>query len=265
MRANASTLLPAPTVSVSTRAVAWVKAVIGGSAWRDPVPAQRYSRTAPGSHGCPRPRPAIAPDGASVHPTSVVSQDANLGPGVTIGPFCVIHANVTVGEGSYVDSHSVLGAPTAEFYDNPADYEPPPCRIGARTVIRSHCVVYAGVEIENEFSCGHHVTIREGSQIGEGVRIGTLSDLQGYLTIGRFARLHSNVFVAQRSTVDELAWLFPYVVLGNDPHPPSDTCTLGPTIRGFAVVGAGATVFPAVDIGEGAVVGAMSLVRDELP
>jgi len=207
----------------------------------------------------------MAPDGASVHPTSVVSQDANLGPGVTVGPFCVIHANVTVGEGSYVDSHSVLGAPTAEFYDNPADYEPPPCRIGARTVIRSHCVVYAGVEIENEFSCGHHVTIREGSQIGEGVRIGTLSDLQGYLTIGRFARLHSNVFVAQRSTVDEFAWLFPYVVLGNDPHPPSDTCTLGPTIRRFAVVGAGATIFPAVDIGEGAVVGAMSLVRDDVP
>jgi len=77
----------------------------------------------------------MAPDGASVHPTSVVSQDANLGPGVTVGPFCVIHANVTVGEGSYVDSHSVLGAPTAEFYASPADYEPPPCRIGARTVI----------------------------------------------------------------------------------------------------------------------------------
>ena len=207
----------------------------------------------------------MAPDGASVHPTSVVSPDAHLGLGVTIGPFCVIHANVAVGDGSYVDSHSVLGAPTAEFYDDPARYEPAPCRIGARAVIRSHCVVYAGVEIENEFSCGHRVTIREGTEIAEGVRVGTLCDLQGELTIGRYARLHSNVFVPRRSTIEEFAWLFPHVVLTNDPHPPSDTCTKGPTIRRFAAIGAGATIFPAVDVGEGAVVGAMSLVRHDVP
>ena len=207
----------------------------------------------------------MARDGASVHPTSVVSPDADLGHGVTVGPFCAIHASVSVGEGSYVDSHTVLGAPTADFYDSPSSYEPAPCRIGARAVIRSHCVVYSGVDIEDGFSCGHHVTIREGSQIGEGARVGTLSDLQGDLAIGRFARLHSNVFVAQRSTVEELAWLFPYAVLANDPHPPSDTCTQGPTIRRFAVVGAGATIFPGVDVGEGAVVGAMSLVRHDVP
>ncbi len=207
----------------------------------------------------------MAPDGASVHPTSVVSPDAHLGRGVTVGPFCVIHANVTVGDGSYVDSHSVLGAPAAEFYDDPAGYEPAPCRIGARAVIRSHCVVYAGVEIAAGFSCGHRVTVREGTEIADGVRVGTLCDLQGELTIGRYARLHSNVFVPRRSTIEEFAWLFPHVVLTNDPHPPSDTCTLGPTIRRFAVVGAGATVFAAVDIGEGAVVGAMSLVRHDVP
>jgi len=228
------------------------------------VPAPSYSRTVLGGHPARGRWPQMTHHSASVHPTSVVSPDAELGRHVTVGPLCVIHAGVVVGEDSFVDSHSVLGAPTAEFYDDPAGYEPAPCRIGARAVIRSHCIVYAGAEIESGFSCGHHVTIREGSQIGEGVRVGTLSDLQGDLTIGRFARLHSNVFVAQRSTIDEFAWLFPYVVLGNDPHPPSDTCTLGPTIRRFAVIGAGATVFPAVDVGEGAVVGAMSLVRHDV-
>ena len=119
-------------------------------------------------------------------------------------------------------------------------------------MIRSHCVIYTGAQIGDDFSCGHHVTIREGTRIAEGVRVGTLSDVQGELTIGRLARLHSNVFVAQRSTIEEFAWLFPYVVLMNDPHPPSDTCTLGPTIRRFAAIGAGATIFRAIDIGEGA-------------
>ena len=207
----------------------------------------------------------MAGDRATVHPSSVVSADAQLGAGVTVGPFCSVHANVEVGDGSFVDSHSVLGAPTASYYDDPDAYRAEPCRVGAGSVIRSHAVVYAGVELGEGCETGHHVTIREGSRIAEGVRIGTQSDLQGDLTIGRYARIHSNVFVAQRSTIEEFAWLFPHVVLANDPHPPSDTCTIGPTIRRFAVVGAGALVFPAVEVGEEAVVGAMTLVRADVP
>lgn len=207
----------------------------------------------------------MAGDRATVHPSSVVSADAKLGSGVTVGPFCAVHANVEIGDGTFVDSHSVLGAPTAGYYHDSAAYRPEPCVVGARSVIRSHTVVYAGAELGEGCETGHHVTIREGSRVAEGVRIGTQSDLQGDLTVGRYARIHSNVFVAQRSTIEELAWLFPYVVLANDPHPPSDTCTLGPTIRRFAVVGAGALVFPAVEVGEEAVVGAMTLVRADVP
>jgi acetyltransferase-like isoleucine patch superfamily enzyme len=207
----------------------------------------------------------MTPDGTSVHPTSVVDSAARLGTNVVVGPFCVVHANVDVGDGSFVDSHTVLGAPTADFYGAPDAYAAPPCTIGSGAIIRSHSTIYAGAELGPEFECGHGVTIREGSRIGRGVRVGTRSDLQGELTIGDYARLHSNVFVAQRSTVEELTWLLPYVVLANDPHPPSDTCTVGPTIRRFAVVGTGATVFPAVEVGEGALVGAMTLVREDVP
>src|SRR5947209_1123570 len=107
----------------------------------------------------------MALHGANVHPTSVVSPDAELGADVTVGPFCVIHAGVVVGEGTFVDSHSILGSPTAAFYDDPGRYVPPACRIGARSILRSHAVVYAGAEIADRFSCGHHVTIREGTRI----------------------------------------------------------------------------------------------------
>ena len=202
---------------------------------------------------------------ASVHPTSVVSPEATLGSNVTVGPFAVIDDGVVVGEGSFVDSYVLLGAPTAHYYDEPAGYRARPCTIGAGAVIRSHSVLYAGAEIGECFECGHHVTIREGTRIGRSVRVGSRSDLQGDLTIGDFTRLHSNVFVAQRSTIEDFVWLLPNVTLANDPHPPSDSCTDGPTVRRYAVVSAGATVFPSVEIGEGAVVGATTLVRDDVP
>jgi acetyltransferase-like isoleucine patch superfamily enzyme len=201
---------------------------------------------------------------SGVHPTSIVSPDASIGRNVTVEPLCVIHANVTVGDGSYVGSHSVLGAPPAASFADPERYVPLECRIGRGAVIRSHSVIYAGVEIGGGFACGHRVTIREGSRLGESVQIGTDCDVQGELTIGSYSRLHSGVFVAQRSTVDELVWIFPRACLLNDPHPPSDTCTEGPTIRRFAVIGAGATVFPSVEVGEGALVAAMALVRDSV-
>jgi len=207
----------------------------------------------------------MSPRSTSVHPTSVVSPDAELGKDVVVGPHAVIGANVVVGEGCFVDSHVLLGAPTADYYRDPVAYSPRCCTIGAGAVIRSHSIVYHGAEVSEEFESGHHVTIREGTRIGRAVRVGTRSDVQGDLRIGDFARLHSNVFVAQRSTIEEFVWLFPNVMLANDPHPPSDTCTVGPTIRRYAVVAAGATVFPGVDVGEGAVVGAMALVRDDVP
>ena len=202
---------------------------------------------------------------SGVHPTSIVSPDADIGRGVTIEPYCLVHANVAVGDGSFIGSHSVLGEPTADYYADPDSYQPAKSQIGANAVVRSHAILYSGVRIGDDFACGHRVTVREGTQIGDGVQIGTLSDLQGQLTIGNHARLHSNVHIGQLSTIEELTWIFPYVVLTNDPHPPSDTCKVGPTVRKFAIVATHSTILPGVEIGEGALVGAMSLVRQDVP
>jgi acetyltransferase-like isoleucine patch superfamily enzyme len=181
-------------------------------------------------HAGDRGRPYDRPVGAGVHETSIVSPDAVIGDGATIEPFCLI------GE----------------------------CAIGSGVLIRSHSVIYADVELGDDFECGHHVKIREGSRIGKGVRVGTDCDLQGLLTIGDYARLHSGVFVPQHTAIEELVWIFPRAVLLNDPHPPSDTCTEGPTIRRAAVIGAAATIFPAVEIGEGALIAAGSVVRENV-
>jgi acyl-[acyl carrier protein]--UDP-N-acetylglucosamine O-acyltransferase len=200
---------------------------------------------------------------ATIHPTSVIDPGATLGADVRVGPFAVVGAGVSVGDGTFVESHCVLGAPVAAFYDG-GGHTPAATTIGTRSVIRSHCVIYEGVTAGDGFQTGHHVTIREGAHIGTGVRVGSYCDVQPEAELGDHTRLHSNVFVARGSRIEELTWLFPGVTLLDDPHPPSDECTTPPTIRRLAVVGARATIASGVEIGEGALVGAASLVRHDV-
>ena len=199
-----------------------------------------------------------------IHPTALISDGASLGSQVTVGPYTIVHRGVVVGDRSVIGSHCVLGEPVLDAYLD-GSHVPAPCRIGADGLIRSHTVVYAGVTVGAVFQTGHRVTIREGSEIGADVRVGTLSDLQGDLRVGDHVRLHSNVHVAQGSVIEDFAWLYPQVVLTNDPHPPSDSCLQGARVRRFAVVSVGAVLLPGVEVGEHALVGANSLVVDDVP
>lgn len=201
----------------------------------------------------------------TIHPTSVISSGATLGSRVTVGPFSVIHDGVEIGDDSVIGSHTALGEPTADFYGSDVPTAPRSCVIGHGAVIRSHSIIYQDVTIGSELRTGHRVTIREGSHLGDGVHVGTSCDLQGELAIGDHARLHSGVFVAQHSVIEEFAWLFPHVVITNDPHPPSDTCTVGGSVRRFAVVAAGALLMPGIEVGELALVGARSVVTHDVP
>lgn len=200
-----------------------------------------------------------------VHPSALISSLARLGEGVSVGAFSVIHDGVEIADGAAIGSHCVLGEPTAGYYTPAGQASIQRCVVGMGSIIRSHSVIYQGVTIGRGFESGHRVTIREGCVIGNGVRVGTLCDLQGDLTIGDYVRLHSSVFVAQGSTIENFAWVFPSAVLTNDPHPPSDTCTKGPTIKRSAVIAARAVLMPGVVVGENALVGAMSLVTRDVP
>jgi acetyltransferase-like isoleucine patch superfamily enzyme len=193
-----------------------------------------------------------------LHHTALVDPGARIGEGVEVGPFSIIHADVELGPGSVVGSHCELGHPAAAG-------DVGPLRIGAGALIRSHSVLYAGSTFGEALQTGHRVTLREGIQAGPDFRIGTLCDLQGDATFGRHVRLHSNVHIGRGSTVQDFVWIFPYVVLTNDPHPPSDGFHVGATIEQFAVVATSSVVLPGVRVGEGSLVAAHALVREDVP
>jgi acetyltransferase-like isoleucine patch superfamily enzyme len=171
---------------------------------------------------------------------------------VRIGPFCVVHDDVEIGDDCEIGAHCELGHPTQRAGGRPLS-------IGAGALIRSYSLFYAGSTFGDGLATGHRVTVREGTAAGTNLQIGTLCDIQGTCRIGNYVRFHSNVHIGQHSTVGDFVWIFPYVVLTNDPHPPSEVMR-GVTVEDYAAIATMSVILPGVTVGRGALVGAHSSV-----
>lgn len=191
-----------------------------------------------------------------IHPTAIVSPHAQIGADVSIGAFSIVHDRVRIGAGTRIESHCEIGYPTPLAED--AELV-----IGENSLIRSHSIFYQGSSFGAQLVTGHRVTVREKTHAGLNLQIGTLSDLQGHCRIGDYVRLHSNVHIGQCSRIGDCVWIFPYVVLTNDPHPPS-TLLSGVTVEEFAVIATMSVVLPGVTLGRGSLVAAHSSVNRDV-
>ena len=206
----------------------------------------------------------------------IIGQNVKFGENVTLGCNCIIEDNVKIGDNSYIDSNtiirsdvslgngsfigsnSIVGEYWMDFCIDRQKHQHP-LVIGDKALIRSGSIIYAGSVIGDNFQTGHQVTIREKAQIGDNVSVGTLSDIQGNCKIGNYVRLHSNVHIGQLSVIDDFVWIFPYVVLTNDPTPPSENF-VGVHVHSFAIVATGSVIMPGLDIGQDCLVGAGAIV-----
>ena len=212
----------------------------------------------------------------------VIGENVRFGERVKIGHNCIIEDNVTIesdtfidsntiirrdvtlGEGSFVGANCILGEYWMDFCLDREHHYSHPLSIGSNALIRSGSILYAGSQIGDGFQTGHQVTIREKARIGCNVSVGTLSDIQGNCTIGNYVRMHSNVHIGQLSQIDDYVWIFPYVVLTNDPTPPSEHFK-GVHIRSFAIVATGSVLLPGIELGQDSLVGAGAIVTKSVP
>lgn len=85
--------------------------------------------------------------------------------------------------------------------------------------------------------------------MGNNVIIEILSDIQHKCNIGSYVSMHSNCFIGEESKINDYVWIFPHVVLTNDPTPPSNEL-MGITIDSFASISVKSIVLPGVHIHE---------------
>src|SRR5207248_1301845 len=74
--------------------------------------------------------------------------------------------------------------------------------------------------------------------------------------IGSRVRVHTGVYIAQFTVIEDDVFLAPGVMIANDRHPICRDCMRGPTIKRAARVGINATLLPEIVVGEAALVGA---------
>jgi acetyltransferase-like isoleucine patch superfamily enzyme len=115
-----------------------------------------------------------------------------------------------------------------------------------------------------------------GCEIGDDVKIGTFVEIQKGARVGNRCKVSSHTFICEGVTLEDEVFIGHGVVFINDRFPRAATAAGQPQteadwncvptiVRRGASIGSNATILCGVEIGEGATVGAGSVVTKDVP
>jgi acetyltransferase-like isoleucine patch superfamily enzyme len=142
--------------------------------------------------------------------------------------------------------------------------------LGPHCLVRSHTVLYSGVEIGHHSQTGHHVVIRENTKVGHHSVIGTGVKVEMNTIIGNHSVAESQAHITGNMIIEDYVFVGPGVITTNDKRmlwrrSGSGTDLVGPTLRWGCRIGGGAVLMPGVTIGREAIVSAGAVVTADVP
>jgi acetyltransferase-like isoleucine patch superfamily enzyme len=173
---------------------------------------------------------------------------------------------VEIGEDATID-------PSVQFIP----YENEKVIIGKRVKIDSGTKIYGGTTIGNDSGIGHNNVIRFKTTIGVHSVISHFCDLEGNITIGNHTFVHTHNGIGQKTIIGSYVFVGPFCVFMNDPkiifyragysQPGGDHFKMlqGPTLNDGCRIGAGSILFPKINVGKHALIGAGSIVTKSVP
>lgn len=135
--------------------------------------------------------------------------------------------------------------------------------IGKNCHIRSFTTIYESSSLQKNVETGTNVIIRENCHIGSGSIIGSSTILDGGVEIGKNARIQSNNFLPPKIVLGDNVFLGPGVRFANDKYPVSSKL-ISTVLEDDVAIGIGAIILPGLKIGMGAVIGAGSIVTNDV-
>ena len=115
-----------------------------------------------------------------------------------------------------------------------------------------------------------------GCEIGDGSQIGTFVEVQKNAKIGKRCKVSTHAFICEGVTIEDECFIGHHVVFINDRYPKAtnadgslqtdaDWTVISTRVGPRASIGSGAVILCGVTIGEGALVGAGSVVTRDVP
>ena len=200
-----------------------------------------------------------------IHPTAIISPDAKIGTDVQIGPYCVIEANVTLGDRCQLHSHVVIHGHTEigednEFFpfaaigtksqDLKYAGEPTSLVIGDHNVFRENATVHRGTtealptrvgshnlclaysHIAHDCQVGNHVILSNNGTLAGHVHVEDYVIISGLTAVHQFCRVgaHSIAGGLSRITQD----IPPFTIIAGNPSSVRGINQVGLQRRGFS-------------------------------
>jgi len=203
-------------------------------------------------------------NGLCIAENVLIGKNVHFGRNVTIYPKVIIGDDCVVMDGAVLGRIPISNRTTTR----PIRSEYSELNIGAGSIIGCNTVLYTNSIIGKRVLIADLSSLREGCAISDDVIIGRGVMVLYECKIGKRSRIQDQAHLVGNMVIEEDVFIGMGVMTTNDNavyltrfglQPPQ---LQGPIIRRFAVVAAGATLLPGVEIGEGALVGAGAVVTE---
>ncbi|MFL2546467.1 MAG: acyl-ACP--UDP-N-acetylglucosamine O-acyltransferase [Candidatus Rariloculaceae bacterium] len=129
-----------------------------------------------------------------IHPTAIVSEQAEVSPDAEIGAFSVLDGDVTVGAHTVIDSHVRIGSRFGRVAIGKHNYIQSGATLGGPPQDWSYGEGQTSLEIGNHNRIGEGASLNLGSQKGGGAtRIGDNNFIMAYAHVGHDCRIADEV------------------------------------------------------------------------
>jgi acetyltransferase-like isoleucine patch superfamily enzyme len=209
--------------------------------------------------------------GVEVGEDVIIQESVEIGDGVQIGNRVTLR-NCRLGDGVRIEDNCIIGYQTltggfSHKFEERKQVQP--TVIGGETLVRAGSIIYQSVTVGESCWINHCVMLREHTRIGAHTCIGTMSESEGYNTIGSHVLIHSQVHMCARMTIEDYVFVAPFTVFtnGNPMNYARDISSReeGPVIQFGTQIAVNVVVLPRVVVGYESLIGASALVAKDVP